>query len=67
MDKVDGADADSRDLRNELWGVSGERGYPQMFVKDGDSYTFVGAYDALEMLIEDEAFDAAFEGCEKTA
>ena len=67
MEKVDGADPDSRDTRNALWEVSGARGYPQMFIRGEDgNHVFVGDYDALELLIEDEAWDSTFEGCAKT-
>ncbi|KNC46603.1 uncharacterized protein AMSG_03040 [Thecamonas trahens ATCC 50062] len=66
VEMVDGADADNRDLRNTLWGISGSRGYPQMFIKTGDDYAFVGDYDGLEGLIETETWDAAFDGVEST-
>ena len=51
---IDGADAKNKEIRNELFGISGVRGnYPQTFLKNSDGTTsFIGDYDALIDLIE---------------
>merc|ERR1711879_521511 len=65
VEKVDGCDANNKDLRTKLWEVAGKRGYPMLFLKDGDEYTFMGDYDELEFLMESEQFDGKFEAAEK--
>lgn len=39
-----------QETRDTLFGVSGQRGkYPQVFIKENDTYTFVGLWDAIEV------------------
>jgi hypothetical protein len=54
FDKVDGSYPDNKELRDVLFGVSGQRGkYPQCFLKDeSGNYKFVGLWEELESLIE---------------
>merc|ERR1711991_241588 len=49
VEKVDGADPDSRDTRNTLWEVSGARGYPQMFIRGEDGRVHAPVVDYLEL------------------
>jgi glutaredoxin len=48
--RLDGSLDENRDRRNALWGVSGERSYPQLFIDD----EYVGDWNTLEMLNETE-------------
>lgn len=50
--EIDASHPDNKELRNELFTLSGIRGnFPQVFVEDGDfNYTFVGGFDDLEAL-----------------
>ena len=54
FEKVDGSYPDNKELRDVLFGVSGQRGkYPQCFLKEeSGSYRFVGLWDEVESLIE---------------
>lgn len=60
FEKVDGSYPDNKDLRDILFGVSGQRGkYPQCFLKDeSGSYTFVGLWEEVESLIECDTIPA---------
>eukprot|EP00602_Paraphysomonas_sp_CaronLab_P006799 CAMPEP_0185020848 /NCGR_PEP_ID=MMETSP1103-20130426/3499_1 /TAXON_ID=36769 /ORGANISM="Paraphysomonas bandaiensis, Strain Caron Lab Isolate" /LENGTH=112 /DNA_ID=CAMNT_0027552009 /DNA_START=98 /DNA_END=432 /DNA_ORIENTATION=- len=50
---VDGALAENKETRDTLFSVSGQRGkYPQCFIKENDTYTFIGLWDAIESLLE---------------
>jgi hypothetical protein len=56
VDKVDGSLADSKELRDVLFGISGKRGkYPQCFISDGKCHTFVGLWDEVESLLESDS------------
>jgi len=50
---LDGADQANRERRNELFGVSSQRGkYPQFFIVDGDdngAIKFVGLWEQVEV------------------
>jgi hypothetical protein len=56
--EIDGASADNKDIRSELWGISGKRAiYPQLFSRtstpDGKfSYSFIGDWDSIHTLVE---------------
>eukprot|EP01094_Clydonella_sp_ATCC50884_P007386 TRINITY_DN16560_c0_g1_i1.p2 TRINITY_DN16560_c0_g1~~TRINITY_DN16560_c0_g1_i1.p2 ORF type:complete len:101 (+),score=45.88 TRINITY_DN16560_c0_g1_i1:22-324(+) len=65
VEKVDGCDADNKELRTKLWEVADKRGYPMLFIREGDSYEFIGDYDEIEYLMESEQFDARFASAEK--
>ena len=54
FEKVDGSYPDNKELRDVLFGVSGQRGkYPQCFIKDNNgSYKFIGLWEEVESLIE---------------
>lgn len=60
FEKVDGSYPDNKDLRDILFGVSGQRGkYPQCFLKDDSgSYTFVGLWEEVESLVECDTIPA---------
>jgi hypothetical protein len=48
------------EARNELSGISKIKGnYPQVFISDGSSTTFVGQFEDIESMIELNAVDAA--------
>jgi hypothetical protein len=48
-DKIDGAEAENKDKRNELFQISGLRGqYPQFFVIENDTTTFFGDWDTFQ-------------------
>ena len=57
---IDGADPDQKELRNELFNISGIRGkYPQVFITDkAESTEFIGDYEKIESLIEDNGIPA---------
>jgi hypothetical protein len=57
--RVDGAQADQRELRNALFACSGKKAvYPQLFaVKDG-AHSYVGDYAALHSANEQDTLDA---------
>lgn len=59
-DRVDGALAENKELRDTLFGVSGHRGkYPQLFISDGaGNYRFVGLWDEIESLVDCDALPA---------
>ena len=62
--EVDGALDENRERRNELFGISGQRGkYPQVFIDREGAVEFVGSWDTLETLndmsqIPQEVLDA---------
>jgi len=50
---LDGAAAENQELRNKLFGISELRGkYPQVFIKTGEEYAFVGNKETIEELSE---------------
>jgi hypothetical protein len=51
---VDGADETQKELRNELFSISGTRGkYPQIFLTNKtDKTEFVGDFAAIQTLVE---------------
>jgi len=56
---IDGADAQNVELRNKLFGISNLRGkYPQVFIKTGDEYVFVGNKETVEELLEANSLPA---------
>mmetsp|Transcript_11851 Transcript_11851/g.19538 ORF Transcript_11851/g.19538 Transcript_11851/m.19538 type:complete len:118 (+) Transcript_11851:123-476(+) len=54
FEKVDGALPENKEVRDVLFGLSGQRGkYPQCFLKGVDGqYTFVGLWEEVESLME---------------
>jgi hypothetical protein len=79
-DLIDGANADNKDIRAKLWGISGKRAvYPQLFARlsstggggSGSSgeYRFICDWAALEFLVENNeeqhGLDAALAGLER--
>lgn len=54
FEKIDGSEAESKELRDILFGISKHRGkYPQCFLKAEDgTYTFLGLWEEIESLIE---------------
>eukprot|EP01096_Ripella_sp_DP13-Kostka_P003599 TRINITY_DN15426_c0_g1_i1.p3 TRINITY_DN15426_c0_g1~~TRINITY_DN15426_c0_g1_i1.p3 ORF type:complete len:117 (-),score=61.90 TRINITY_DN15426_c0_g1_i1:79-384(-) len=66
-EEVDGANREFAELRNKLWDIAGQRVYPLVFIKDGENYTFVGDYDAVEYLMESETFDSQFTNVTRVA
>eukprot|EP01115_Flamella_aegyptia_P015144 TRINITY_DN907_c0_g1_i1.p1 TRINITY_DN907_c0_g1~~TRINITY_DN907_c0_g1_i1.p1 ORF type:complete len:108 (+),score=31.61 TRINITY_DN907_c0_g1_i1:31-354(+) len=64
VDKVDGAVAENKDTRTALWECSGQRGYPQLYIRDGEgNLTFIGDYEEIEYLVESEQFKGKFADC----
>ena len=58
---LDGTVDENRELRNTLFGISGQRAvYPQVFFLAGGTYTFVGLYGDICALNEEEAASGAF-------
>lgn len=58
-DRVDGAMPENKDLRDKLFGISGQRGkYPQCFIQRGDECRFVGMWDEIESLLDCDALPA---------
>ena len=50
---LDGCVDDNKDMRNNLWAVSGVRAdYPQLFLVGEDSTEFVGNYETVEGMVE---------------
>lgn len=48
---VDGADPALRDVRNELFSISGMRGvYPQFFMIENSEIRFLGDFEAVESM-----------------
>jgi len=79
--EVDGADAANKEVRTELFSLSGIKGvYPQVFITDKASKTeFIGDYDKLLELVEAngtpadvaakagiQTFEAVFASCKKS-
>ena len=51
--KIDASLEENKAIRDQLFKVSNVRAkYPQVFIKNGDEYTFVGDYDTVEQLNE---------------
>lgn len=58
---VDGAVADNKEKRSELWAISGKRAvYPQLFIQSGSVYEFVGDWDEVTSLVESDDITHAF-------
>jgi hypothetical protein len=58
--EVDGANADNKDERSRLWGVSGKRAvYPQVFVEVGSNLTFIGDGEDIQDLNDAGTLEAA--------
>ncbi len=56
MTTIDGAQDANHDLRGKLWAVSGKRAvYPQLFIEEGGNYTFVGDFEAVSALVENDS------------
>eukprot|EP01033_Poteriospumella_lacustris_P009560 gene9556-6856_t len=57
FERVDGALAENKEIRDTLFGVSGHRGkYPQCFIADGTGgYRFVGLWEEIESLVDCDA------------
>jgi hypothetical protein len=56
FDKVDGSLAENKELRDALFGVSGQRGkYPQCFITDGTTHRFIGMWEEMESLLDCDA------------
>jgi hypothetical protein len=60
FEKVDGSLIDNKEVRDTLFGISGQRGkYPQCFIKDSDNVIqFVGLWDEIESLLECDTLGA---------
>uniref|UniRef100_A0A7S1TXY1 Glutaredoxin domain-containing protein n=1 Tax=Phaeomonas parva TaxID=124430 RepID=A0A7S1TXY1_9STRA len=59
-EEVDGANEENRELRNELFAISGKRGlYPQFFIAYGGHYFFAGDWEKIESLNEMVELDEA--------
>lgn len=58
--KIDGSEAEHKEFRDILFGVSKQRGkYPQCFLEaDDKTYEFIGLWDEIESLIECEDIPA---------
>eukprot|EP01039_Chlorochromonas_danica_P000503 gene503-542_t len=58
--KVDGSQAGEKEIRDQLFSVSGHRGkYPQCFIKGEDgSFRFVGLWEEVESLVDCDALPA---------
>ena len=53
FEKIDGSLEENKLIRDKLFGVSNLRAkYPQVFIKKGDEFEFVGNYDTMEQLNE---------------
>mmetsp|Transcript_21280 Transcript_21280/g.33301 ORF Transcript_21280/g.33301 Transcript_21280/m.33301 type:complete len:88 (+) Transcript_21280:450-713(+) len=51
--EVDGLDPANKELRSQLFELSGLRGkYPQVFIEREDRFEFVGAYERFENLVD---------------
>ena len=59
--EVDGANQINKELRNELFTISGKRGvYPQVFLSDkGESTEFIGDFEAIQSMVEDNQIDGS--------
>lgn len=57
FERIDGALAEKKDIRDTLFGASGHRGkYPQCFIADGNGgYRFVGLWEEIESLVDCDA------------
>ncbi|RYH19876.1 hypothetical protein EON65_25395 [archaeon] len=59
FDRVDGSQTDQKEVRDELFKVSGQRGkYPQCFIKGEAGYRFVGLWEEVESLVDCDALPA---------
>ena len=54
---VDGAAPENKDARAALWGISGVRAYPQVFIKN----EFIGDMDKIQEMMDCGGFGAAFD------
>ena len=46
VDKYDGCLTENKEIRDKLFSISNKRGeYPQIFLKKGDDYVFVGLWE----------------------
>jgi hypothetical protein len=52
--KIDGASPENKDIRDKLFGISGQRGkYPQFFIAtETEDYRFVGLWEEIESLLD---------------
>jgi hypothetical protein len=57
FERIDGALAENKEIRDTLFGISGHRGkYPQCFVADGNGgYRFIGLWEEIEQLVDCDA------------
>ncbi len=60
FEKVDGSLAENKEVRDVLFGCSGQRGkYPQCFLRsESGEYTFVGLWEEVESLLECDSIPA---------
>ena len=61
FDRIDGALSENKEIRDKLFGISGQRGkYPQCFILDTASgdYRFIGLWEAIESLVDCDALPA---------
>lgn len=59
FDRVDGSQTEQKDIRDELFKVSGLRGkYPQLFIKGEAGYRFIGLWEEVESLVDCDALPA---------
>ena len=65
-DDVDGANADNKERRSELWAVSEKRAvYPQLFAVDAGSIKFIGDGEEIESLNEAGGLEERLAGAAK--
>lgn len=62
---IDGASPEDKEIRDELFSISGMRGkYPQCFLRRGSKgnrrYEFVGTWETVETLVESDSIPADF-------
>lgn len=70
LEEIDGKQAKNIHLRNRLWALSAEKlvpnSYPQIFIKNGDDYKFIGDFDSINYAAEyDGNFDEIFANCQR--
>lgn len=53
FEKIDGALPESKEMRDKLFAVSSMRGkYPQLFIEDNGTLSFVGMWEEVESLVD---------------
>jgi len=62
FDKIDGVLPENKEIRDRLFGISGQRGkYPQCFITVDDSIQFVGLWEDIEVKFYDYSFRQKFQ------